>query len=316
VSARARDPHSPVINVGLVGLGKIARDQHVPAIAANGAFRLLAGASPHSKLEGLASYPTIQKLLSEVPAITAVALCTTPQARFETACYALEHGRHVLLEKPPGMTISEVVSLTRLAERQRVTLFASWHSRYGRAVEPARSWLAGKALRAVTVIWKENVRKWHPGQTWIWRAGGLGVFDPGINALSILTRILPDTLRLKGAELFYPGNCETPITAHVTLDSIGTAVNMELDFLHTGTPSWNIHIDTDAGELALLAGGSILKVDDRAIDTPAIAEYPALYAHFADLVRNGASDVDLTPLQLVADAFLCGRRTAVEDFIE
>jgi len=26
--------------------------------------------------------------------------------------------------------------------------------------------------------------------------------------------------------------------------------------------------------------------------------------------------VDLSPLQLVADAFLCGRRTAVEPFIE
>jgi D-galactose 1-dehydrogenase len=315
VSARARDPDSPVINVGLVGLGKIARDQHVPALAANGAFRLLAGASPRSKLAGLTCYPTIQALLTEVPAITAVALCTTPQARFEAASYALEHGRHVLLEKPPGMTVSEVVSLARLAERQRVTLFASWHSRYGRAVEPARKWLAGKALRAITVIWKENVRDWHPGQTWIWRAGGLGVFDPGINALSILTRILAGTLRLKDAELFYPSNCETPIAAHVTLDCDGTAVNMELDFLHTGTPNWNIRIDTDGGELALLAGGSILKVDDRAIDTPAIAEYPALYAHFADLVRSGASEVDLSPLQLVADAFLCGRRTAVEPFV-
>jgi D-galactose 1-dehydrogenase len=304
------------INVGLVGLGKIARDQHVPALAANAAFRLLAGASPHSRLEGLACYPTIQKLLSEVPAITAVALCTTPQARFEAARYALEHGRHVLLEKPPGMTISEVVALARLAERQRVTLFAAWHSRYGRAVEPARVWLAGKALRAVSVIWKENVREWHPGQTWIWRAGGLGVFDPGINALSILTSILPGTLRLKDAELFYPRNCETPIAAHAALDTNGTAVSMELDFLHTGTPSWNIHVDTDQGQLALLAGGSAMTLDGRAVEVPASVEYPALYAHFADLVHGGSSDVDLAPLELVADAFLCGRRTEVEAFIE
>jgi predicted dehydrogenase len=305
-----------IINVGLVGLGKIARDQHVPALAASGAFRLLAGASPHSRLEGLACYPSIQTLLSEVPAIAAVALCTTPQARFEAARYALEHGRHVLLEKPPGMTISEVISLARLAKRQHVTLFASWHSRYGRAVEPARTWLAGKTLRAVSVIWKENVREWHPGQAWIWRAGGLGVFDPGINALSILTRILPGMLILKEAELLFPANCETPIAAHAIFDSNGTAVRMELDFLHAGAPSWSIHVDTDGGELGLLAGGRIMEVDGRAIDTAAIEEYPALYAHFADLVRSGSSDVDLSPLQLVADAFLCGRRVAVEAFIE
>ena len=304
------------INIGLVGLGKIARDQHLPALAGNGAFRLLAGASPHSKLEGLASYPNIQTLLSEVPAITAVALCTTPQARFETACYALEHGRHVLLEKPPGMTISEVVALARLAERQRLTLFAAWHSRYGRAVEPARAWLADKALHRVRVIWKENVREWHPGQTWIWRAGGLGAFDPGINALSILTRILPGTLRLTAAELFYPSNCQTPIAAHAELETDRTAVHMDLDFLHTGTPSWNIHIDTGRGELALLAGGSVMTVDGRAADTPAVMEYPALYAHFAGLVHGGQSDVDLAPLELVADAFLCGRRIEVDPFIE
>jgi predicted dehydrogenase len=316
VSARVRDPHSPVIDVGLVGLGKIARDRHVPALAANGAFRLLAGASPHSRLEGLTCYRDIQTLLSEVPAITAVALCTTPQARYELARYALVHGRHVLLEKPPGMTVSEVIALILLAQQQHLTLFASWHSRHARAVERARTWLSGKMLRAVTVTWKENVREWHPGQAWIWRAGGLGVFDPGINALSILTRILPGTLRLRDAELFCPVNCDTPIAAHATLDSNGTAVRMELDFLHSGTPSWNIRVDTDSGELGLLAGGSIMEVDGRAIDTPAIAEYPALYAHFADLVRNGASDVDLSPLQLVADAFLCGRRTAVEAFIE
>jgi predicted dehydrogenase len=306
----------PTINVGLVGLGKIARDQHLPALAGNDAFRVLAGASPHSRLEGLSCYPNIQTLLSEVPAITAVALCTTPQARFEAARYALEQGRHVLLEKPPGMTISEVVSLQRLARRQRLTLFAAWHSRYGRAVEPARSWLAGKALRRVSVIWKENVREWHPGQTWIWRAGGLGVFDPGINALSILTRILPGTLRLKDAELFYPRNCQTPIAAQAAFDTDDTAVHMALDFLHSGTPSWNIRIDTGQGELALLAGGSIMMVNGQAVDTPPTMEYPSLYAHFARLVHSGQSDVDLAPLELVADAFLCGRRVEVEPFIE
>ena len=316
MNARGGAPDSPVINIGLVGLGKIARDQHMPALAASGAFRLLAGASPHSRLEGMPCYPDTQTMLAEVPSITAVALCTTPQARYEAARYALVHHRHVLLEKPPGMTVSEVLALVELARERGLTLFASWHSRYGCAVEPARAWLSGRKLRAIIVIWKENVREWHPGQSWIWRAGGLGVFDPGINALSILTRILPGTLRVTDAELSYPANCDTPIAAQVALGSNGIGVRLELDFLHTGTPSWNIHVDTDGGTLGLLAGGSIMEVNDRPIDTPPSAEYPALYAHFAALVHHGAIDVDLSPLQLVADAFLCGRRTAVEAFIE
>ena len=47
------------------------------------------------------------------------------------------------------------------------------------------SWSSGR------IIWKEDVHHWHPGQRWIWEPGGFGVFDPGINALSVLTEILP-----------------------------------------------------------------------------------------------------------------------------
>ena len=45
-----------------------------------------------------------------------------------------------------------------------------------------------------------------------------------------------------------------------------------------------------------------------------MGEYPALYARMADLVRRGASDADLAPMVLVADAFTIGRRHAVAAF--
>jgi D-galactose 1-dehydrogenase len=307
----------PSIKIAIVGLGKIARDQHVPALAADKAFELIASASPHSRLDGLPGYGDVRALLLGAPEVSAVALCTTPQLRFETARYALEQGRHVLLEKPPGMTVSEVLELIELARQQRVTLFASWHARHARGVEPARTWLAGRGIRCVTVDWKEDVRVWHPGQTWIWKAGGLGVFDPGINALSILTHIIPGRLILKQAQLSYPSNCETPISARLQLATVaGAPVHMDLDFLHTGVPSWDITVDTDGGRLSLSMGGSVLRVDDRHVETPQSAEYPSLYAHFAQLVHGGSLDVDLAPLQLVADAFLCGRRGEVAAFFE
>ncbi len=179
------------IKTAIVGLGKIARDQHIPSIAASDAFELVAVASPHSTLDGVPCFQNIEELLKAVPDVAAVALCTTPQVRYELARRALEQGCHVLLEKPPGATISEVQALVELAEQKGVTLFASWHSRFASAVEPARAWLATRKISSVSVMWKEDVRVWHPGQNWIWKGGGLGVFDPGINALSILTRILP-----------------------------------------------------------------------------------------------------------------------------
>jgi D-galactose 1-dehydrogenase len=303
------------IRLAIVGLGKIARDQHVPSLRANPAFELVAVASPNSRLEGVPNYPDLATLLQAVPDLPAVALCTTPQVRFETARMALEHGCHVLLEKPPGMTTSEVHVLEDLARSRGVALLASWHSRHANGVEPARAWLQGRQVRKVEVVWKEDVRIWHPGQTWIWKAGGLGVFDPGINALSILTRILPGNLVLDSAELYFPSNCETPIAAQLQLSSTeGAVVRMALDFLHTGTAHWNIEVSTDAGQLRLVHGGSELQLDGRAVDTPQDTEYARVYEHFATLVRERRIDVDLAPFRLVADAFLCGRRVEVAPF--
>jgi predicted dehydrogenase len=303
--------------IAIVGLGKIARDQHVPTLGASDAFELVGVASPHNKLDAVPSYPDLETLLRKVPNIQAVSLCTTPQVRYETARLALQHRLHVLMEKPPGVTVSEVLALAALASQKGLALFASWHSRHAAGVERARAWLAGRTIRGVTVNWKEDVRVWHPGQTWIWKAGGLGVFDPGINALSVLTRILPGELFLQRAELRYPRNCETPIAADLLLaDVTGTPVRMELDFLHPGPPRWDIDVDTDAGRLSLSKGGGELSLGGEPVSDLQGREYPDLYRHFGHLVRDRALDVDVRPLQLVADAFLCGQCLEVEPFIE
>jgi len=306
-----------MINIAIAGLGKIARDEHVPTIRHSREFKLVAVASPHNSLDAVSNYPDIQSLLEHRQDVSAVAVCTTPHARYQVARYALERGLHVLLEKPPGMTVSEVIALADLAVRQGVTLFASWHSRYAAGVEPARTWLAERRILGVRVSWKEDVRVWHPGQKWIWEAGGLGVFDPGINALSILTRIMPGTLILRQAHLSYPNNCETPVAGRLVLAGPdGAPVDMELDFLQTGPQTWDIVAETEDGQLRLSLGGRKLTIDDRPVELAAIPEYTALYSRFAALIREGRSDVDLAPLQLVADALLCGQRTTVEAFIE
>ena len=130
------------------------------------------------------------------------------------------------------LTQADLQSLVELAERQNVTLFATWHSREAAGVESARTWLTSRQIRKIKVTWKEDVRVWHPGQTWIWKAGGLGVFDPGINALSILTAIVPGAVMLREATLSFPSNCETPIAAQMLLhDEHGAPIEIELDFL-------------------------------------------------------------------------------------
>lgn len=305
------------IRIAVVGLGKIARDQHLPAIAGSAAFTLTATVNPHDPgLEGVPHFESLADLLAQGPAVDAVALCTPPQVRHDLAATALARGIHVLLEKPPGATLAEVAALQDQAETTKATLLAAWHSRYAAGVDAAQAWLAERAIRRVEIIWREDVRVWHPGQDWIWEPGGLGVFDPGINALSIATHILPQPFFLTDARLELPANRAAPIAAVMIFrDTCGAAIHMDLDWRQTGPQSWDIVVETDAGTLRLAEGGAVLSLPDgtrRGTDR----EYPALYAHFAALIHQGRSDVDIAPLRIVADAFLRGRRETTEPFLD
>ncbi|MCA0026677.1 MULTISPECIES: Gfo/Idh/MocA family oxidoreductase [unclassified Mesorhizobium] len=307
---------SQPIKIGIVGVGKIVRDQHLPALAKDRDYRLLAAASRHGKVEDIQNFPDIETMLGAVPELDAVSLCMPPQFRYAAARTALEAKKHVFLEKPPGATVSEVEDLKALATKQGVSLFASWHSRYAPAVEAARTFLAATQIKSAAIVWKEDVRRWHPNQDWIWQPGGFGVFDPGINALSIATYILP-AMYITSAALDFPENRDAPIAAQVAFRAAnGSAVTMDLDWLQTGPQSWDILADTDAGKMVLSGGGSKLAIDGRVDHEEPEAEYPDLYRRFAEIVRAGTSDVDLAPLQHVADAFMLGKRNVVEAFFD
>lgn len=305
------------LNIGLVGVGKIARDQHLPAMSANPDCRLIATADPCASLEGVPAYDSLAEMLDARPEMAAVAICTPTDLRHSQARLALARGKHVLLEKPPGATLSEVVDLVGVAAEQRLTLFAAWHSRFAPGVSRARAWLAERRIRRVEIEWKEDVRVWHPGQAWIWQPGGMGVFDPGINALSIATAILPQPFFLRQATLAVPSNCQTPIAAELSFTDLqGGAIEAAFDFRQTGPQTWDIHVDTDAGRLSLTRGGCRLAIDGNLELEEEEREYVDLYTRFAELIATGRSDVDVAPLQHVADTFLYGRREATEAFIE
>lgn len=308
------------MEIALVGIGKIARDQHIPAIAASADWELAACVSRHGTVEGVENFNDFDRFLSARQDVRVVSLCMPPVPRFEYAQSAIKAGRHVMLEKPPGASLAECHKLVALAQAHGVTLFTTWHSREAAMVDAARDWLVPRQLTRLHITWKEDVRRWHPGQEWIWEPGGLGVFDPGINALSILTKILPDAVHLVDAHLEIPANKQSPIAAHLRFaHPAGAKVSAEFDWRQDGDQFWQIEAETTDGTLLLTDGGAGLSIDGASVvgDGAALAgEYPRLYAQMASLVAKGASDVDLEPLRHVADAFMLGRRTAVDPFLD
>jgi D-galactose 1-dehydrogenase len=198
-------------------------------------------------------------------------------------------------------------------------LFTAYHSQFNAAVDEAKRILADKTVTNLTVTWKEDVRKWHPGQEWIWRQGGFGVFDPGINALSILTKIMPQPLVVRDADLLFPGDARAPIavTLHLTSGEPGGDWRADFDWRPIAQEVRELAVTTLEGmNLRLSSSGGRLEINGAVVLAHDRHEYPAMYRHFDTLLQNGISDVDVRPLQLVADSALVGRRSETEALSE
>ena len=181
------------IPIAIIGFGKIAADQHVHSIAETGRLELVATSSRSG--QGVArTFTDWRELIRSVEGLEAVAITTPPAPRFEIARECILAGLHCLLEKPPTTGLAEIAALESLAAAQQVTLMTTWHAQHHATVDAAAKALAGKRIKSMEILWHEDVHKWHPGQQWIWEPGGFGVFDPGINALSIATKIFPGGL--------------------------------------------------------------------------------------------------------------------------
>jgi predicted dehydrogenase len=172
----------PRIGVGVVGTGFAARahldalrrlpEVEIVAIAGGDAARTRALAADH----GARAYPSHLELLAD-PAVQAVHTCTVNRRHFEVNRSALEHGRHVLSEKPLALTSEESTELVATAARARERGLVSgvcFNYRHYPMVAQIREMLRGGEHGAAHYVHGEYLQDWLLLQTdWNWR------IDPG-----------------------------------------------------------------------------------------------------------------------------------------
>ena len=304
--------------IAIVGLGKIATDQHVPCINKNKKFKLAATVSRHASLPDVPHFENLSQLIKSKVKVDCVALCTPPSVRLAMAREALDAGYNVLIEKPPTPTVGEMQAMVEYAKKKKRVLYVTWHSRYNDALDQAKKRLKGKTVTFLRVTWKEDVNKWHPGQEWIAQPGGFGVFDPGINALSAVTKILPEPIFVESSKIEVPENWSTPIGVDITFkrgDGKQADLSAAFDWRQRGEQIWQIELATaDGMKMKFTHGGSVLYVNDKLIIEAKLEEYERIYAKFAKLLKTKKSDTDAAPLQLVCDAYMLAKPVVVKKF--
>ncbi|MEL6725964.1 MAG: Gfo/Idh/MocA family oxidoreductase [Pseudomonadota bacterium] len=304
-----QDPYK----VALVGYGKIARDQHIPCIKESPDFELSCLISKSAKVADVPIYGSLVDAFESQESLDAVILCTPPTARLKLTQTAIQNGCAVMLEKPPAVNIAEAKKIVELAEEAQAVVFATWHSRFAAMVDRAVQVMQSNRAAKIKIVWHESVHKWHPGQSWLWEKGAFGVFDMGINALSILTAILPTKYTVTRADFEVPRNLHAPVAAKIELLAApDIPVQIDLDFLAGELEKWEIAIEfAGGGGIKLFEGGAGLIDESGEAQVDQNKEYQKLYERFSNMIGNGSWDIDTQPLEIVEDAFQIANRTQV-----
>jgi len=305
--------------IAVIGIGKISQDQHLPVIDKSKDFELAACVSTRGIGHGdVPVFKTPAELYKAMPEVGLVSICTPPNVRHQMVREAIDAGKDVLLEKPPTQTLAEFDDLVAYGRKKDRVLFQTWHSQYNAAVDETRKILKKEGVKSVRIDWRESVRKWHPGQDWVWEPGGFGVCDPGINAMSIFTKIMPFPVFVESSKLKFPANRQTPVDVEIVFKSLEKSkpsLSAHFNWLEETGEIWTVAIETARGnQLRLEKGGTVLVLNDHVVIQNPSEEYEGIYERFAKLLRKGKSDMDGAPLRLISDAFFLGARENIEEF--
>ena len=200
----------------VVGAGDIAHKRVMPAIDAEPRSRITAvcdsvaeraaeAAAPHQA----AVHTDLDEALAS-PEVDAVYLCTPVALHVPHAIRALEAGKHVLVEKPVGLTYDQAMQLVRVAETSDRKCAVAYYRRFAPKYTMAADMLAAGEFGQVVLIRMTYFSWFNPlaDDPKYWRvvpekSGGGPVSDMGTHMFDVLIGLLgmPERIYAKAATL-------------------------------------------------------------------------------------------------------------------
>src|SRR5690606_16448309 len=121
--------------IAVIGVGKIAQDQHLPVIANSAEFALAATVSTRGvSHQGLPVSKTPGELYAAMPEVGLVPTCIPPGIRHHDVREALATGKDIITDMPPTTTITGLSDQMPHAQPLDRVLYQTWHSQSNAAV--------------------------------------------------------------------------------------------------------------------------------------------------------------------------------------
>lgn len=148
------------VKIGIIGTGWIA-DAHIQKYLLMPDVEIVAGAdiiegkaaaffAKHG-VENVKCYPSHKELI-DAGEVDAVSICTYNSTHAECAIYALEHGVHVLLEKPMCVTTEEAVAICKAEKESGKVLSIGFQPRFDDNMKMVKSIVQSGVLGKIYYI--------------------------------------------------------------------------------------------------------------------------------------------------------------------
>ncbi|HSW44813.1 MAG TPA: Gfo/Idh/MocA family oxidoreductase, partial [Phycisphaerae bacterium] len=182
---------------GVIGCGKMAQVAHLTGYLKCPGVELAAACDPDPRrltearriYSGLTVYRDYREML-EAERLDVVSVVSPNSFHAEHAEASLRHGAHVLLEKPPVLSMKEIAQVRSAAKKSKRQVIVGFSHRFMRGNRKIRKMLADGAIGEPLMI---RVRFAHSGpyagwakSDWFYdpkRAGGGALLDMGIHAI-------------------------------------------------------------------------------------------------------------------------------------
>jgi predicted dehydrogenase len=193
----AKEPETPPLGFGIVGLGLIA-NFHVRAIAEAGGAKLAgvadtieARARQFAEANGVPFWTTQVEELVARPDIDVVCITTPSGLHLEPALAAIRAGKHVIVEKPLEITVERIDQMLRAADAAGVRVAAIFQSRFGSGAKTVKAAIdSGRfgrlVLASAYVKWYRKPEYYRGWKGTLSIDGGGALMNQGIHAVDLL----------------------------------------------------------------------------------------------------------------------------------
>ncbi len=232
------------IRWGVIGCGGIAEKRTIPGmlLCEHAVCTAVMDRNPDSvarvceKFHIAAGYTTLEELLAQ-ETVDAVYIATPVFCHKEQVLAAADAGKHILLEKPMGVTVQEAREMTEYCAARGVTLGVGFMMRLHAAHQAVKRLLEEHALgEVVSAYAKFNCRspvspvKWRQTKSF---SGGGAMMDMGIHCIDLLQYVTglhaTEAVALTGNQIFQYPDTEDAGTVVLRMNN-GALFTVEANF--------------------------------------------------------------------------------------